>query len=59
MTNNPKVFISYSHDSDEHKALVLGLAERLRTNGVDAGIDQYVEGTPAEGWGRWMNAQIA
>ena len=33
---------------------VLGLAERLRTDGVDAEIDQYVAGAPEEGWPRWM-----
>jgi len=33
---------------------VLGLAERLRQAGADAQIDQYVAGTPPEGWPRWM-----
>jgi len=37
----PKVFISYSHDSLEHKKWVLELATRLRTNGIDAIIDQW------------------
>src|SRR6516164_2875832 len=50
----PKVFISYSHDSLEHARRVLGLAERLRKDGVDTEIDQYVAGTPTEGWPRWM-----
>jgi hypothetical protein len=50
----PKVFISYSHDSPEHAQHVLELAERLRKDGVDARIDQYVAGTPVEGWPRWM-----
>jgi hypothetical protein len=36
----PNVFISYSHDSDEHKAWVLTLAVRLRENGVNILIDQ-------------------
>ncbi|MEH2248567.1 SEFIR domain-containing protein [Nostoc sp.] len=39
----PKVFISYSHDSPEHKNQVLILANRLRTEGVDCNIDQYEE----------------
>ena len=30
------------------------LAERLRSDGVDAQLDQYVAGTPPEGWPRWM-----
>ncbi|HBO2015521.1 toll/interleukin-1 receptor domain-containing protein [Pseudomonas aeruginosa] len=37
----PKVFISYSHDSQEHKQWVLGLATRLRSCGVDAVLDQW------------------
>ena len=39
--STPKVFISYSHDSQEHKKWVLELATRLRNNGVDAIIDQW------------------
>jgi len=50
----PRVFISYSHDSSEHAQHVLELAERLRKDGVDAHLDQYVAGTPPEGWPRWM-----
>lgn len=37
----PSVFISYSHDSDEHKAWVLRLAADLREHGVDATLDQW------------------
>ena len=37
----PKVFISNSHDSLEHKKWVLELATRLRTNVVDAILDQW------------------
>ena len=37
----PTVFISYSHDSQEHKLWVLELATRLRSNGVDAVLDQW------------------
>jgi hypothetical protein len=50
----PKVLISYSHDSVDHQERVLALAERLRKEGVDAQIDQYVAGTPEEAWPRWM-----
>ena len=38
----------------DHQKRVLALAERLRKDGVDAQIDQYVAGTPEEGWPRWM-----
>jgi hypothetical protein len=37
---------------------VLQLAERLRADGVDAQLDQYVAGTPAKGWPRWMEDQL-
>jgi tetratricopeptide (TPR) repeat protein len=57
MTSKP-VFISYSHDSEEHRKWVLGLSERLRQDGIPAEIDQYVRGTPAAGWPRWMLNQL-
>jgi hypothetical protein len=50
----PRVFISYSHDSAEHKERVLGFAQRLRKDGIDAQLDQYVGGRPPGGWPRWM-----
>ena len=53
----PKVFISYSHDSPEHEQRVLELANRLRRDGIDCTIDQYVV-VPLEGWPRWMDKQI-
>jgi len=37
----PKVFISYSHDSQDHKRWVLDLATRLTNTGVDAIIDLW------------------
>ncbi len=37
----PKVFVSYSHDSDEHKEWVLRLSTKLRQNGVDVTLDQW------------------
>ncbi len=37
----PSVFISYSHDSTEHKSWVLQLATDLRGAGVDATLDQW------------------
>ena len=41
MANNTKVFISYSHDSPEHKQWVLELATELRHSGIDAILDQW------------------
>ncbi len=52
-----RVFISYSHDSDEHSRRVLELADRLRKEGIDAHLDQY-EPAPTQGWQRWMQQQI-
>lgn len=52
-----RVFISYSHDSEEHQQNVLSLADRLRDEGVDCIIDQYEE-SPAEGWIRWAINRI-
>lgn len=37
----PKVFVSYSHDSEQHKDWVLALATRLVANGVDVVLDQW------------------
>ncbi len=53
-----KVFISYSHDSDEHRDFVRGIADQLCREGVDCLIDQYINGFPPEGWQRWMESQI-
>ncbi len=48
------LFISYSHDSEPHRERVLALSERLRDDGYDTRLDRYVNGTPLEGWPRWM-----
>jgi SEFIR domain len=52
------LFLSYSHDSRAHSERVLALAERLRQSGFDARLDQYVNGTPENGWARWMKEQL-
>ncbi len=41
MAEPPKVFISYSHDTSEHKQWVSELGAKLRYNGVDAILDQW------------------
>lgn len=53
----PKVFVSYSHDSEPHRERVLALADRLRAEGVDVSLDRYVS-DPPEGWPRWMQRQL-
>jgi WD40 repeat protein len=56
-TKQTRVFISYSHDSDSHKARVLELARRLAGDGLDCALDQY-EPHPAEGWPAWIDRQL-
>jgi hypothetical protein len=56
--DSPRVFISYSHDSDAHLRRVRELSDRLRSEGIDSRMDQYIE-SPPEGWPQWMDRQIA
>ena len=49
--SSPCVFISYTHDSDDHKERVLALADQLRADGIDTRIDRYIA-VPEEGWPR-------
>jgi len=58
MKKHLKTFISYSHDSQEHKRAVLAFAYQLREQGIDCNIDQYEE-SPDVGWITWMEDQIA
>ena len=57
MSDNPKVFISYSHIDKEYEQKILSFANRLRKEGIDANVDLY-EDAPSEGWQRWMESQI-
>jgi TIR domain len=51
------VFVSYSHDSAAHKQRVAELATRLRREGIDCDLDQWVV-SPPEGWPTWMVRRI-
>lgn len=53
----PKVFISYSHDSEDHKERVLELSDQLCDDGIDCALDRY-EISPPEGWPRWCYKQV-
>jgi hypothetical protein len=53
----PRVFISYSHDSEPHKDKVLALANQLRSDGINVQIDRYLT-VPEQGFPRWMEQQI-
>src|SRR5271165_909183 len=52
-----RVFISYTHETQEHMNRVWDLSERLRADGVDCRIDQQEE-SPIEGWPRWCRNQV-
>lgn len=54
---DPRVFISYSHDSEDHREAVLQLAQQLRGWGVDVHLDRFVT-APDAGWPRWMMAEV-
>jgi hypothetical protein len=53
----PRVFISYSQESEAHSAWVLALAKRLRADGVEAVIDRYFSWLE-NGWRAWMSEQV-
>lgn len=55
---SPKVFISYSHVDDVFEKRMYEFANRLRTDGIDANIDLFVD-SPPEGWPQWMENEIA
>jgi hypothetical protein len=59
------VFLSYRQESDEHRAAVRVLAERLEKEDVTVVLDQFAQerqfhgGGPNEGWPGWSKAQAA
>lgn len=54
----PRVFISYAHDSPEHKDLVRRFATYLRGHvGLDARLDQWDDG-PRRDWSVWAIDQL-
>ncbi|MDE0041498.1 MAG: toll/interleukin-1 receptor domain-containing protein, partial [Candidatus Poribacteria bacterium] len=57
MPENPKVFISYSHDSPEHKRWVSELGAKLPHNGIDAILDQWDLG-PGDDITRFMESGL-
>ena len=52
-----KVFISYAWEDDKFSQKILDFSNKLRSNGIDANIDQYEE-NPDMGWPIWMEQQI-
>ncbi len=55
--NPPKVFISYSHDSQEHRLRVYELLRKLRADGIFCVTDHTLM-SPPEGWQAWMEDRI-
>lgn len=55
-----RVFISYSHDSDEHRARVHAFAARLRRKpDISVVLDSDTgPGGPAEGWPQWSERRV-
>ena len=50
-----QAIISYAHESDEHVRRVRELADRLRHDGVECALDQYLV-APDAGWPNWISA---
>ena len=57
MAEHPKVFISYSHDSPEHKHWVLELGTKLVQKGVDVVLDRW-DLTPGDNFTQFMEAGV-
>ena len=57
MATPKRIFISYTHDSDDHKDRVLALATQLVEDGLDVELDQWLA-VPVQGWPQWMTDEI-
>lgn len=55
-SKRPSVFISYAHETDDHKKKVYSLAASLRRDGFEILID--IEKTSGEDWPLWMQRQL-
>lgn len=55
----PSAFLSYRHESEDHRARVRDLAIKLRDSGIEVALDQFYRdknaGDPPEGWDRWSS----
>ncbi len=54
----PKVFVSYSHDSLEHKKWVFDLSTRLMSNGIDVSLDRW-DLSPGDDTHKYMEKGIS
>lgn len=56
--DSPRVFISYSHDSENHKNTVVAFATLLRTQlGIDAHLDEWYLNDRRD-WSEWAIEQL-
>jgi hypothetical protein len=55
--NHPKVFISYTHDSEEHRDAVLAFADFLVRQGIDVVLDRWATDRRRD-WQAWMTRNI-
>lgn len=55
---HPRVFVSYSHDSGDHKSQVLEFATFLRRAGIDVRLDQWADDRRRD-WAVWAHIEIA
>jgi len=51
------VFVSYSHDSEQHSERVLEFANALRGHGINAELDRY-NVRPPKGWPHWCEKRL-
>jgi hypothetical protein len=58
MPTRPRVFVSYSHDDEDHKTLVRRFAEFLHKHvGLEVHLDQWADGARID-WSRWALRQL-
>ncbi len=58
MPSRPRVFVSYSHDDEDHKTLVRRFAEFLHRHvGLEVHLDQWADGARVD-WSRWALRQL-
>ncbi|MDS0135732.1 MULTISPECIES: SEFIR domain-containing protein [unclassified Amycolatopsis] len=55
--DHPKVFVSYTHDSEEHREAVLAFADFLVRNGIDVVLDRWATDRRRD-WQAWMTRNI-
>lgn len=57
MSQPTRVFVTYTHDSDEHKAQVLALAAFLRRHGLNVQLDIW-DSYERKDWYEWGQRQV-